>query len=354
MSLLLVLFLVNVLIFNSFRCLVCCIDVFHILITCNFCITSLKFSILDPTNKYRYMDATLLVLAAGMGSRYGSLKQMDAFGPHGETIIDYSIFDAINAGFTKVVFIVRRHFHEQIEQLFRERIGDRVELVFVDQELDKLPEGYQLNPEREKPWGTAHAVLVASEVINEPFAVINADDYYGQESYKTVYDFLTDGVSHKTYSVVSYLLKNTLSDHGSVNRGVCYKDGADNLTKIVETLKIVKNQDGSGSYPVEEGSEHLPADTLVSMNMFGFHQSFFNNAERLFKRFLDIDGDKLKSEFFIPAALDSMIKAEEIDVKVLTSPAAWFGVTYKEDKPIVMQKIQDLINTGVYPEKLWS
>jgi len=301
------------------------------------------------------MDTTLLVLAAGMGSRYGSLKQMDAFGPNGETIIDYSIFDAVDAGFTKIVFIVREYFHEQIETLFRERIGDRVELVFVDQELNNLPEGFELNAERQKPWGTAHAVLVAADVINEPFAIINADDYYGKESYKTVHNFLTGNTMNaETYAVISYLLKNTLSEHGSVNRGICNSDADNNLTKIVETLKIARNEDGSGSYPTDDGHMHLDANTLVSMNMFGFHHSFFNLAKAYFKKFLEKEGDKLKSEFFIPAVLDNMIKAHEVKVKVLTSPATWFGVTYKEDKPIVQKKIQKLIDAGVYPEKLWS
>lgn len=300
------------------------------------------------------MDTTLLILAAGMGSRYGSLKQMDAFGPNGETIIDYSIYDAIEAGFTKVVFIVRAHFHEQIEKLFKERIGDKIELVFVDQELSKLPEGYTLNPEREKPWGTAHAVLVAADVINEPFAIINADDYYGRASYKTVHDFLVSNTNHNKYSVVSYLLKNTLSEHGTVNRGVCHSDNNSNLTKIVETLKISMNEDGSGRFPTDEGESHLPADTLVSMNMFGFYPNYFTNVGHYFKLFLDEAGDQLKSEFFIPAVLDKMIKSNEIEVKVLTSPANWFGVTYKEDKPIVMQKIEKLIEAGVYPHDLWG
>jgi len=211
-----------------------------------------------------------------------------------------------------------------------------------------------LNPKREKPWGTAHAVMVAADVINEPFAIINADDYYGKESYKTVHDFLVGKMDSKTYTVVSYLLKNTLSDHGSVNRGVCNSDSENNLTKIIETLKIVKNADGSGSFLTETGTQHLEADTLVSMNMFGFHPSFFKYGNTYFKEFLETEGDKLKSEFFIPAVLDDMIMSNQIKVKVLTSPASWFGVTYKEDKPIVQAKIQKLIDNGVYPEKLWS
>ncbi|MBT8231348.1 MAG: nucleotidyltransferase [Bacteroidia bacterium] len=298
-------------------------------------------------------DTTLLILAAGMGSRYGSLKQMDAFGPHGETIIDYSIYDAIEAGFTKIVFIVRAHFHEKIEKLFKERIGDRIEMVFVDQELKNLPEGFKLNPEREKPWGTAHAVLVAKDVINEPFAIINADDYYGKESYKTVNNFLTQNDDDSHYTVISYLLKNTLSEHGSVNRGICMSDENQNLTKIVETLKIFKNEDGSGRYTLNEKEQYLDQNTLVSMNMFGFYPNYFKYVNDYFKTFLRNEGDKLKSEFFIPFVLDQMIKDKLINVKVLTSPSTWFGVTYKEDKPIVMGKIQSLIDQGVYPEKLW-
>ncbi|NNE14740.1 MAG: nucleotidyltransferase [Saprospiraceae bacterium] len=298
-------------------------------------------------------DTTLLILAAGMGSRYGSLKQMDAFGPHGETIIDYSIYDAIEAGFTKIVFIVRAHFHEKIEKLFKERIGDRIEMVFVDQKLKNLPEGFKLNPEREKPWGTAHAVLVAKDVINEPFAIINADDYYGKESYKTVNNFLTQNDDDSHYTVISYLLKNTLSEHGSVNRGICMSDENQNLTKIVETLKIFKNEDGSGRYTLNEKEQYLDQNTLVSMNMFGFYPNYFKYVNDYFKTFLRNEGDKLKSEFFIPFVLDQMIKDKLINVKVLTSPSTWFGVTYKEDKPIVMGKIQSLIDQGVYPEKLW-
>jgi len=300
------------------------------------------------------MDATLFVLAAGMGSRYGGLKQMDAFGPNGETIIDYSIYDAINAGFNKVVFVVRSSFKDDFEKYFVDRIGDKVKMEFVVQELNKIPEGCSYNLEREKPWGTAHAVMMGEEVIKEPFAVINGDDYYGQESYGTLIDYFNQSEYDNEFAVVSYLLNNTLSDHGTVNRGVCFKDENDYLTKIVETLKIEKQEDNSITYPTKEGSESLEADTLVSMNMFGFHPSFFQLSNRYFTEFLNTRGQELKSEFFIPFVLDQMINNNEIKVKVLTSPASWFGVTYKEDKPFVVEKINKLIERGVYPENLWA
>jgi NDP-sugar pyrophosphorylase family protein len=300
------------------------------------------------------MDASLLVLAAGMGSRYGGLKQMDDFGPNGETIIDYSIYDAINAGFNKIVFVIRKSFRNDFESFFRDRIGDRVQLEFVEQELFKLPAGYQLNPEREKPWGTAHAVMMGAEVIEEDFAVINADDYYGKASYKTLIDYFKSNTRDDEFAVVSYLLKNTLSDHGTVNRGVCFKDKEDYLTHIIETLKISRNDDGVISYPSSGGPQYLESDTLVSMNMFGFNPKYFQLAEKHFKDFLDAHGQELRSEYFIPYSLDQMIANDEAKVKVLTSPANWFGVTYKEDKPIVVNKIKALIEAGVYPSRLWD
>ncbi len=301
------------------------------------------------------MEATLLVLAAGMGSRYGGLKQMDAFGPHGETIIDYSIYDAIDAGFEKVVFVVRNSFKDEFQKYFKERIGDRIKMEFVAQEIENVPSGCTYTPDREKPWGTAHAVLVCKDVIDQPFAVINADDYYGKESFGTLIDFFNSQSDNSAFSVVSYLLDNTLSDHGSVNRGVCHSDENGNLTKIIETLKIKRNEDGSISYPMDtEGEGRLAPDTLVSMNMFGFFPNFFELTESYFKQFIDELGMELKSEFFIPSVLDKMINAQQISVKVLQSPSKWFGVTYKEDKPIVMDKINALIADGAYPEKLWG
>lgn len=300
------------------------------------------------------MKASLLVLAAGMGSRYGGLKQMDAFGPNGETIIDYSIYDAKKAGFDKVVFVVRRSFRKDFEAYFRKRIRDAIKMEFVEQELYKLPVGSRYSADREKPWGTAHAVMMGAEKINGPFAVINADDYYGVESYKTLMTFFKKNKKKSEFAVVAYLLKNTLSDHGTVNRGVCAKDSKGYLTDIVETLKIGKT--GSKiNYPLGNGrTAALAPDTLVSMNMFGFFPSYFKMTEKYFKQFLAEEGLEMKSEFFIPLTLDRMIADKKAKVKVLTSPSSWFGVTYKDDKPHVVKKINKLIKDGVYPKQLWS
>ncbi len=298
----------------------------------------------------------LVILAAGMGSRYGGLKQMDAFGPNGETIIDYSIHDAINAGFGKIVFIIREHFKTAFEKVFRDKLESKVELCFVTQELTKIPFGSNFNPERSKPWGTAHAVQVAKEVVDQPFAIINADDYYGQSAYKSLADFLMDGSNLKenNYCIIGYFLKNTLSDHGTVNRGVCFADDDGNLTNIEETLKIGWTQDGKISYPTSEGVSYLEKDTLVSMNMFGFMPSYFDYTEDKFKQFLKEEGQELKSEFYIPQVLDSMQKESFSHVKLIPSDSDWFGVTYQEDKPFVIEKLNALIKAGRYPENLWN
>ncbi len=300
------------------------------------------------------MDTTLLILAAGMGSRYGGLKQMDSFGPNGETIIDYSIYDAINAGFTKVVFVIRGYFKEEFETFFRKKLDGRIKMEFVTQELYDIPSGSRYIAYREKPWGTAHAVLRGRSVINGPFAVINADDYYGVEAYSTLIKFFKSNKNIDTYAVVAYQLKNTLSEHGTVNRGICKSDKRGYLTEVVETLKIYKNKNGSGSYDTQTGTKTLPANSLVSMNMFGFLPSYFNKTEKQFKTFLKNHGLEMKSEFFIPFTLDAMINNKTAKVKVLTSPSRWFGVTYKEDKPKVVKAIKKLIKDGVYPKKLWS
>ncbi len=298
---------------------------------------------------------TLLVLAAGMGSRYGGLKQMDAFGPNGETIIDYSINDAINAGFTKVVFIIREHFKDDFISFFSNKFEDKIAVDFVTQELDKIPEGYTYHKDREKPWGTAHALLMAKDAIKEPFAVINGDDFYGPDAYKTLAKFFKDqSEQSKTYSVVSYFLKNTLSDHGAVNRGVCFQDENGNLKKVVECIKIQRGEDGIISYPEGEGRTELSEDTLVSMNMWGFLPCFFDHCEAQFKVFLEARGHELKSEFYIPSVVDALIQNKIMDTKVLTSDASWFGVTYQEDKPSVIAKLNALIEKGVYPENLWG
>lgn len=297
---------------------------------------------------------SLLVLAAGMGSRYGSLKQMDAFGPNGESIIDYSIYDAIEAGFGKVVFVVREYFLEEFKAMFDARFGHKIELCYVTQELSTLPDGLVYNEERQKPWGTAHAVYVAHEAIQEPFAVINADDFYGRDSYKVLYNFLTTDES-PNYCVVSYYLENTLSEHGTVNRGVCTADAAGNLVHVVECTKIEKDaQTGVISYPDGEEKKELMPDTLVSMNMWGFKPSYFDFAERQLTNFIIEAGHELKSEFYIPSLIDKLIHDNELKVNVLKTTSSWFGVTYPEDKAAVQTQLQALIDSGAYPPNIWE
>ena len=311
------------------------------------------------------MKPTLLVLAAGMGSRYGGLKQMDGLGPNGETIIDYSIYDAVQAGFGKVVYVVREYFKEQMEAHCREKYGNvkcldgtPLEFVFVTQELNKLPEGYALNPEREKPWGTAHAVLMARDVIKEPFAVINGDDYYGKESFKVLGDFLrsVDGKQGK-YSLVGFQLDHTLSESGGVSRGICESDAEGNLTKVEECHNIVKEADGQcyGDNSVT-GAVHQEFDPKapVSMNMWGFTPDYFEKSAAIFEDFLKVNLMELKKEFYIPFAVDKMIKAGTASCEVLETPSHWFGVTFKEDRPAVVAKFQELADNGVYPTPLYK
>ncbi len=301
------------------------------------------------------MKPTLLILAAGMGSRYGKLKQMDAFGPNGETIIDYSLYDAINAGFGKAVFIVRDAFRDEFEAHFRAKLEGKIELEFVSQELNTLPEGSTFSEERTKPWGTAHAVWVAHNVIHEPFGVINADDYYGTQSFHQLADFLQ--TSHKTqsdnYAVVAYYLRNTLSEYGTVNRGVCTVNQNNHLVKVEECTKIKRDKDGIIKYPLEDSFKTLGEDTLVSMNMWGFLPSYFTHCEKMLKDFLDHEGQHLTSEFYIPTLVDKLINQKTLNVEVIDTESDWFGVTYQEDKPFVMKKIEDLIESGVYPQNLW-
>lgn len=303
---------------------------------------------------------SLLILAAGMGSRYGTLKQMDAFGPNGETIIDYSLYDAIKAGFEKFVFIIRDSFRQEFESTWRQKIGHKAELHFISQEMDILPKGIKTTISRQKPWGTGHAVWVAHNVINEPFGVINADDYYGTSAYQQLYDFLSsdsgqNGDMPTVYAVIAYHLCNTLSENGTVNRGVCQADMGGFLQEVVERIKIVKQEDESGRYQSEDGQWHiLPKDTLVSMNMWGFSPSYFTLAETMFRQFLSEETNHATAEFYIPSIIDQYIKSNEIKVKVIDTDAQWFGVTYQEDKPVVMQKIENLISNGTYPAHLWS
>lgn len=301
------------------------------------------------------MKASLVILAAGMGSRYGGLKQIDAFGPNGETILDYSIYDAIEAGFKKVVFIVREHFKKDIQAAFAGKFDDKVELLFVTQELDKIPSGFDIHEDREKPWGTSHALMMAADVVDGPFAVINGDDYYGKDSYRLLIDyFSTRSSADKKMCIVGYYLKNTLSKHGTVNRGICDVNEEGHLKGIVETLKIRQTEGGSGAYELGDKTHHLDKDTLVSMNMFGMFPEYFDKSMVYFHDFLRERGNELKSEFFIPTVVDRMSKEDGYIFEVLESPSSWFGVTYKEDKPIVIEKIAKLIEEGAYPKHLWS
>ena len=310
------------------------------------------------------MKPTLLVLAAGMGSRYGGLKQMDGLGPNGETIIDYSIHDAVEAGFGKVVYIVRDFFKDDMIAHVKERYagvktvdGEPLKFDFVTQELDKIPAPFTVPEDRVKPWGTAHALLMAKEVIHEPFAVINGDDYYGKESFKVLANWCK---AHENttgeYCIVGFELENTLSENGSVSRGVCFYDKNNILTGIAEHLDIAKEADGNvyGDNSVT-GEKHvkLSAKSLCSMNMWGFTPDYFAKSEASFVTFLTEHRTEPKKEYYIPYAVDVLVKAGEARCEVLSSPSHWFGVTYKEDRPGVVAKFADLVAKGVYPSPLY-
>lgn len=301
------------------------------------------------------MKPSLIVLAAGMGSRYGKLKQMDGFGPNLETIIEYSLYDAINAGFGKVVFIIRESFAEEFKAYFSPKLENKIHVEYVFQETYMIPEGCQKYNQRQKPWGTAHAIWVARDKIHEPFGVINADDYYGVEAYKILADFLMKqmNVTTEHYAVVGYYLRNTLSEHGTVNRGVCHSDPQGFLLSVKECIKIKRDEDDVIRYPEDSDFKELKEDTLVSMNMWGFLPSYFEYCENLFRDFLNTEGDKPDSEFFIPKLIDYLIKNNLVKVEVLETESDWFGVTYQEDKPFVINKINELILNGIYPQKLW-
>ena len=302
------------------------------------------------------MKLTLLILAAGMGSRYGSLKQMDGLGPNGEAIIDYSIYDAIRAGFGKIVFVIRHSFAEPFKEHFRaEKFGEGVEFEFVYQELEYLPEGYSVPEGRVKPWGTNHAVMMAREVIHEPFAIVNADDFYGKEAYEVMVQYLKSIEGTKgNYAINGYYLKNTMSEFGSVSRGICEVDSENILQGIVERTAI-SYADGGSKIVFSEGDSQaeLNPECYVSMNFWGFTPEYFDYSEELFKVFLDETKGNLKAEFFIPWIVDRLVARGDAKVRVLDCDSKWFGVTYKEDRPFVVDKINALIKQGVYPEKLW-
>ena len=299
------------------------------------------------------MKPTLLILAAGMGSRFGGLKQVEPVGPNGEAIIDYSIFDAIRAGFGKVVFIIRESFADAFRDKFDQKLKGKIKVEYVYQELHMLPAGFVLPEGREKPWGTAHAILVAKDVINEPFCALNADDFYGRNAYKVMAKFLTTSEKPNEYSMVGYKLKNTLSDFGSVSRGICNIDEKNHLKKIVETTKILKKEDRVVSIENDGTEKTLSGEENVSMNIWGFTPTVFATLEQKFSSFLTTEINKPKSEMYIPSVVFEMIDEQKATVKVLEADSPWFGVTYKEDKPYVVQKINSLIQQSEYPDKLF-
>ena len=296
------------------------------------------------------MQPTLLVLAAGMGSRYGGLKQMDGVGPNGEIIMDYSINDAIRAGFGKVVFVIRHSFEQEFKaKINAEHFGNRIAVEYVFQELDYLPEGFHVPEGREKPWGTNHAILMAKDVIHEPFAIINADDFYGRDAFQVMADHLrTLEGSKGKYCMVGYRLENTLSENGTVSRGVCETDANGLLVGMTERTSIGRTANGI-EYMDADGSMHpLSADATVSMNLFGFTPDYFDKSEELFVEFLKEHGNELKSEYYIPFAVNTFIHSGYATMTVLKTTAQWFGVTYKEDRPMVVERLKKLHDQGVY------
>lgn len=301
---------------------------------------------------------TLVVLAAGIGSRYGGLKQMDPMGPAGEVILDYSVFDALRAGFRKVVFVIRRDIEEDFRRILGKRFEGRAEVRYAFQGLDSLPAGYPVPEGRTKPWGTGHAALCAASEVDGPFAVINADDFYGAESFRVLGGFLSSppsrSVGRDSYAMVGFRLDRTLSEHGTVSRGVCSTDAdgtllsIEELTAIERTESGIRNRNADGTFRALNGSD------FVSMNYWGFTPSAFGQMERLFNAFLAVNGKELKKEFYLPTAVGDLIRDGSAHVKVLPTSASWIGVTHREDKPIVVEAIRSLVKSGAYPDPLWG
>jgi NDP-sugar pyrophosphorylase family protein len=294
---------------------------------------------------------SLLIMAAGMGSRYGGIKQIDGFGPHGETIMDYSLFDGIRAGFSKIVFVVREEILEQVKEIFLPRIDDKVKVHFVIQSLDRFVPPQFGNIERKKPWGTTHAMMCGMEVINEPFAVINADDFYGKESFQSLAGFLSRADSGN-HAMVGYTLKNVLSDYGSVSRGVARQDENGLLASLAELTKIVRD-DGKIISMENSGERQLDPELKVSMNSWGFLPEVFTLSKKMFEEFVEKNKDNPSAEFYIALMVTELIRQNLGKVHIISGGSTWFGVTYKEDKDAVSKKIKDLIDQGVYPRKLW-
>jgi hypothetical protein len=299
------------------------------------------------------MQPTLLILAAGMASRYGSMKQTEGFGPNGETIMDYSIYDAIRAGFGKVVFIIRKDFAEGFKAGFEPKLKGKIKTEYVYQEMDSYLDGLKIPDGRTKPWGTAHAVLCGKDVVNEPFAVINADDYYGFDAFVKAADFLKNDCNAKKYAIIGYELEKTLSEHGSVSRGVCQVDEDQNLISIKERTKIYK-ENGTIVYEDEAGKHSVPSDSSVSMNFWCFDQELFHITEKLFLDFVRKNSENSKAEFFIPIVAEDFMENQEGHIRVIPTSSQWFGVTYKQDAPVVKACVDKLVADKVYPESLWQ
>ena len=298
------------------------------------------------------MKPTLLILAAGMASRYGSIKQIQGFGPGGETLMEYSIYDAIRSGFGKIVFVIRKDFADNFKMIFESKLKDRIAIEYVYQEMSDFIDGYSVPAERKKPWGTAHAVLTGINAIHEPFAVINADDFYGRDAFRKANDFLKKECNERLYSIIGYDLINTLSEHGSVSRGVCEVDENNFLVAINERTKIF-SENGKIVYEDNEGRHEVPTDLKVSLNFWCFHPSVFEFTQKTFLDFLKANVHDPKAEFFIPIFADEFIKKGIGRIKVIPTSSQWFGVTYKKDAPIVEKSLQALVGEGEYPEKLW-
>ncbi len=295
----------------------------------------------------------LVILAAGIGSRYGGLKQVDPVGPGGEIVIDYSIYDALRVGFEKIVFVIRRDIEEAFRATIGQKFEERADVHYVFQELDALPDGFTVPADRTKPWGTGHAVLVARDVIDEPFAVINADDFYGQRAYQLLHDHLAHVEDESTYALVGFALRNTLSEFGSVARGICTVDPDHYLRSVVELTAIERDGERAISHQPDGTRTILTGDEWVSMNMWGFTPSLMGYLESGFEAFLRNGADNPKAEYFLPAAIDGLIQTNTVRTRVLPTPDSWFGVTYQEDKPHVVRSVQELIAKGVYPQRLW-
>lgn len=299
-------------------------------------------------------ETTLVVLAAGIGARFGGLKQVNPVGPHGETLLEYSVYDAWRAGFRKLVFVIRREMEAEFREVVEARFGKHLKVEYVFQELDRLPQGFAVPEGRTKPWGTAHALLMAAGVVEEPFAVINADDFYGAEGYELLARHFKDERWDGSQAMIGFVLRNTLSVHGAVARGVCRVGDHDWLQEVVELTGIERTQGGARDVGKDGSIIELSGEEVVSMNMWGFSPSVFGPIEEYFRRFLEREGRQLQSEYYLPSAVNELVSKGLAKVKVLHTKDRWFGMTYREDQPQVVEAIRRLIQEGSYPERLWS